>query len=303
MKALVTTGNGGMRLSDVDGPRPRADEALIEVRAMGVNGGDAWLAASLPPGSRLGWDIAGVVLRAAEDGGPPAGSRVLGLADRTGWARTTAVATDRLAPLPDEVSDVEAAALPVAGLTALYVLEAAGPLLGRTVVVTGAGGGVGRALLQLAVAAGARVIALVGSPERAAGLEELGADTVTSYQTPPSEIAHVILDSVGGAVFTSVVQWAGRGSTVITFGNSTKQDLRLPFDWAHHRPGAHIRSIGLFDELTRRPAGPDLATLVRLVQKRRLGAQVTTTAPWEEASAILERIRKRRLHAKAVLLP
>jgi NADPH:quinone reductase len=303
MKALVTTGDGGMRLADVDPPRPRADEALIEVCAMGVNGGDAWLAANLPPGSPLGWDIAGVVLRAAKDGGPPAGTRVLGLADRAGWARTTTVAADRLAPLPDEVSDMEAAALPVAGLTALYVLEAAGPLLGRTVVVTGAGGGVGRALVQLAVTAGARVIALVGSPERAAGLEGLGAAIVTSYQTPPSEVAHVILDSVGGAVFAGAAQWAGRGGTVVTYGNSTKQDLLLPFDWAHRRPGAHVRSVGLFDELTRRPAGPDLAMLVRLVQERKLGVQVKVTAPWEEASGILERIRERRLHGKAVLVP
>ncbi|MFB9832491.1 hypothetical protein [Actinoallomurus acaciae] len=59
------------------------------------------------------------MLRAAEDGGPPAGTRVLGLADRTGRARSAAVAVDRLAPLPAEVGDMEAAAMPVAGLTAL----------------------------------------------------------------------------------------------------------------------------------------------------------------------------------------
>jgi NADPH2:quinone reductase len=304
MKALITMGDGGVRLADIAEPQPRTDEALVEVHAMGVNGGEAWLASTLPPGSRLGWDIAGVVVHAAEDGnGLPAGARVVGLADRSGWAQYAAVAVSRLAPLPNEVTAAEAAALPVAGVTALYVLEAAGPLLGRTVVITGASGGVARVMVQLAVNAGARVIALVGAPERAAGLEDLGAAIVTTYDTPPSEVAHAVLDAIGGTVFTHAARWLGPWGTAVLYGNTTKRELSLPFDWAHHRPGARIRSVGLFHELTRRPAAPDLAMLVRMVREGKLNPQVTTTEPWTEASQLLSRIRERRLHGKAVLTP
>jgi NADPH:quinone reductase-like Zn-dependent oxidoreductase len=248
--------------------------------------------------------VAGVVVQAAEDGsGPPAGVRVAGLADRSGWAQRAAVAVSRLAPLPDEVTAAEAAALPVAGVTALYALEAAGPLLGRTVVITGASGGVARLMVQLAANAGARVIALVGSPERAAGLEDLGAAVVTTYDTPPAEAAHAVLDAIGGAVFTNAALWLGPCGTAVLYGNTTKQDITLPFDWAHRRPGAHVRSVGLFHELTRRPAAPDLAMLVRMAGEGKLNSQVTTTEPWTEASQLLSRLRERRLHGKAVLTP
>src|SRR5215218_1279517 len=154
MRALVSTGTGptGFELAAVPEPEPAPDTALVAVRAVSVNRGELTGAGTAPAGTRFGWDLAGVVLRAAADGtGPHAGARVVGLAgDRTAWAERVEVPTGVLAQLPDAVSDEQAAALPVAGLTAFQILDIAAPLLGRTVLITGAGGGVGRLAVQLA---------------------------------------------------------------------------------------------------------------------------------------------------------
>jgi hypothetical protein len=91
------------------------------------------------------------VLRQAADGsGPPAGARIVALMDELGWAERAAVRTQRIAVLPDTVSFAAAAALPVAGLTALRTLRHGAPLLGKRVLITGAAGGVGHLAVQLA---------------------------------------------------------------------------------------------------------------------------------------------------------
>ena len=117
-----------------------------------------------------------MVLKQAEDGsGPPACSRVVALTDEFGWAQRIAVPGHRMAVLPDNVGFSQAATLPVAGLTALRTLRHGAPLLGKRVLITGSAGGVGTMAVQLAARSGARVTAVVGRAERAAGLKELGA--------------------------------------------------------------------------------------------------------------------------------
>ena len=86
---------------------------------------------------------------------------MVGLVKAGAWAQFAAISTSRLAAIPDELSDAQAATLPTAGLTALRALEVAGLLLGKQVLITGATGGVGRMAVQLAQASGAHVTALV----------------------------------------------------------------------------------------------------------------------------------------------
>src|SRR5438445_6268662 len=169
MLALVNTPSGPapVEIREVPEPTPAANEALVEVRAFSLNRGELRLMQTRPEGWRPGQDIGGVVLQQAADGsGPAAGARVVALTDNAGWAQRAAVPAHRMAALPDNVRFEEAAALPVAGLTALRALRHGAPLLGKRVLVTGAGGGVGHLATQLAARSGARVTAVVGSPER-----------------------------------------------------------------------------------------------------------------------------------------
>ena len=128
-----------LRLADVDEPVAAESEALIQVRATALNFGEVHFIDQMrQPGGVPGWDAAGVVVQAAADGsGPGIGSRVVGFDGAGGWAERRAVPTENLAVLPDSVDFGPAAALPVAGVTALQALRALGPVVGRGRAVRG----------------------------------------------------------------------------------------------------------------------------------------------------------------------
>jgi NADPH:quinone reductase len=202
MRALLArpSAGHGLELGDIEAPQPLPSQALVAVRAVSLNRGEARYLPRREEGTVHGWDVAGVVERQAADGsGPAEGERVVGLVSEGAWAELAAVPTDRLAALPDDVGFEAAATLPVAGMTAVRALEVAGPLLGRRVLITGASGGVGRFAIQLARAGGAHVTGVSSSPERAEGLAELGADEVIGELTPGGGRFDAILESVGGA--------------------------------------------------------------------------------------------------------
>jgi len=129
MQALIPDSEqpGRVRLAIVEPPQPGEDQAVVEVAAFSPNRGETFLLERPRPGWRPGKDVAGVVVRAAADGsGPPAGARVVGHSEQGGWAEHVAVPTARLAVLPAEVPFAVAAALPLAGLTALRLARVSG---------------------------------------------------------------------------------------------------------------------------------------------------------------------------------
>src|SRR4051794_516235 len=107
-------------LQESQAPEPSSGEALIEVKAFGVNRGELRLLASRPDGWRPGQDIAGIIVRGADGArGPQAGERVVACVDGGGWSEYAVADPSRMAVLPQNVSFKVAATLPVAGLTAL----------------------------------------------------------------------------------------------------------------------------------------------------------------------------------------
>src|SRR6266699_5056580 len=170
----------GLRLGDAQDPVPGPSQALVRVEATSLNFADvAFLRDRKAPGAVPGFDAAGVVVSAAVDGsGPPAGARVATFGWSGGWAELRAVETTEVAVVPERVDVGLAAAIPVAGVTALRAWRRLGSLMGRRVLITGASGGVGRFAVQLAARAGAHVVAAVGSPARGEGLLQLGASDV-----------------------------------------------------------------------------------------------------------------------------
>src|SRR3954451_25098854 len=219
---------GGLDRRELPDPEPGAHDVLVSVRAYAVNRGELSLLQQRADGWLPGQDVAGVVARAAADGsGPPEGTRVVGIADGGGWSELAPIPAHRVAPLPDDVSFADAAALPVAGLTALRALREAGPLLGRRLLVTGATGGVGSFAVQLGAAAGAHVTALVSRPERADAARALGAHAVVTLQddafAPAAGDAaagpfHAVLDGVGGPVLAAAIHSLAERGAVIAYG-------------------------------------------------------------------------------------
>ena len=156
--------------------------------------------------------------------------------------------TNRIAVLPDGVTDVQAAALPMAGTTAANVLtlsQPAPPLLGARVLVTGASGGVGRFAVQLAVLGGATVTA-VARPERGDALRALGASDVVAATADAADAAFdLVLESDGGASLTAAFAKVAQGGTIVTFGNSSKEPSQVSFpDFAGRE--AQLRSYFSF---------------------------------------------------------
>ncbi len=227
MRALVSSATPPhVELADVPDPQPLPHEALVSVRAISLNRGETRRLATLEPGTVTGWDLAGVVVRAAADGsGPPEGARVVGLMQSGAWAQLAAVRSDWLAELPDGVSFEQAAALPVAGVTALRALELGGFVLGKRVLVTGASGGVGRFAIQLAKLAGAHV---TGIARRTEGLRELGADEVYAELETEGPDFDVALDAVGGPVLGAALQRVAPRGIVVSFASTVTEPVSYP---------------------------------------------------------------------------
>jgi NADPH:quinone reductase len=245
-----------------------------------------------------------VVRRPAADGsGPSEGARVVALHDKA-WAQLAAVPTHAMAVLPDEVGFAQAAALPVAGITALLALDIAGNPLAWRVLVTGASGGVGRFAVQLAHLAGAHVTAVSASPERARGLTDLGADEVIHELTPEGPEFDVIVEGVGGASLGAAIQRVAADGTIVSFANSdpnapTEFPTRSLFGRA---PGARLYGLLVFPELAkRRGATGMLDRLLILVAAGRLDPHIDLETGWREPAEAIQALLDRRIAGKAVL--
>lgn len=280
-------------------PVPEPNEALIKVEAFAPNRGETFLLEHPRPELSPGKDIAGLVVQAAADGsGPGIGARVVGHPAQGGWAEYAAVPTHSLVVLPDSIDSVRAAALPLAGITALRLLRTAGSLAGRRVLLTGASGGVGHYVTELAVGAGAELTAVTATAVRGERLAELGAKVVHEVAAAEGPF-DVVLESTGGPDLALALSKVRPGGLLVWFGQASRTPVSLDFFQLLGGPERvtiqHFHYAGA-------PYGSDLAALVSLVEQGRLHPEIGRIADWAQTADTLVDLRERRLRGKAVLL-
>lgn len=305
MKALVNRGEGGQAvdLADVPEPDPGPNEAVIAVAAAAINRGELRLLAMRDKKWRPGQDVAGTIVKPAEDGtGPTGGTRVVAWPEQAGWAERVAVPTTHLASLSDDVTFSQAATLPIAGVTALRALRLGGDLSGRRVLVTGASGGVGRFAVELAANAGASVSGVSRNERRSEGLASLGADAVFETTEESTGLFDLILESAGGGSLEASIQHVAPGGTIVVFGNSAGQPSEISFANFRGHPGSKIEAFFVYESGEPPTYGEDLRLLADLIAAGELHPQIGLELPWTEANAAFIALSNREVNGKAVLL-
>ncbi len=243
MRAVQLKEFGGpevLQVAELPVPEPGPGEVLIRVSRAGLNFGDThqrrnqYIAKHELP-VVLGGEVAGTVERAA--GEFAEGERVIALLRTGGYAEYAVAPAARTFRIPDGVSDDDALALLIQGLTAWHLWRTSAHLAeGESVVVHSAAGGVGSLLTQLAKPMGAgRVIATAGSEERRAEAIELGADvavdpdaedlTAALIAANGGEPVDVVLDAAGGEVFAQSLAALAPFGRIVAYGNSTREKV------------------------------------------------------------------------------
>ena len=308
MKAVLANPQvqGWVEIGDFAEPKPNSNEAVIAVTAFSVNRGEVNRARGGVKGAQVGWDVAGVIEQAAADGsGPKAGARVVGLSlKQQGWAEKVAIPTVSIAEIPDSVTDVQASTLPVAGLTALYALERCERLLADRVLITGATGGVGYFVCQLARLMGAKPVALIRSAEQKAAVEATGAEVIVSEDG--SALAEYgkfrsIIDGVGGPLFTKLIEAMDNSGRLVTYGVSGGAETPMPLRQLLMSGDGRIDGFHLYRESEKESAAKGLTRLMRLIDQGQLDTAVTVEKDWSEIASVAEGLIERRFFGKAVL--
>ncbi|MBW4612729.1 MAG: zinc-binding dehydrogenase [Desmonostoc vinosum HA7617-LM4] len=308
IRAVVVDPNvsGRLALRDVKAPTPAANEAVIQVAAISLNRGEVRRSSIAEAGWRPGWDLAGVVETPAADGsGPSVGKRVVGLLRSGAWGELVSVSTHSLAELPPSVSFAQAATLPVAGLTAYHVLLKGGSLLGRSVLITGASGGVGHFAIQLARLSGAKVVAHIRRAEYESFVKDAGAHSVVIGEDLSSANQygpyHLIVESVGGNILGTALGLLAEDGTVVLFGTSAGNEVTFNAQSFYGTGGTSLYGLILFHELRKESAAVGLQRLLGLVAADQLHPPIEIETDWTQIAEIAQKLLDRSYLGKAVL--
>jgi NADPH:quinone reductase-like Zn-dependent oxidoreductase len=306
MRALVAdpTASPPLSLADVPEPAPGPGELLLDMEAASVNRGEIRTAGKQPPGTVIGWDVAGTVAAVGQGVTTfDVGERVVTLSPGGGsFAERVAVPAEWTAPLPSACDFVPAATLPVAGVTAAGTLRLARTHAGDRVLVTGAAGGVGQFTLQLALQAKATVTGQAASEERAAAVRATGAEALVhpGDGSPVDSEFDVVLDGIGGPMLGPLLDATARNGRVVVYGNSADAPSALRVD-AFYPKGITIYGFRVFTSVPPTQAVKDMATLADQAATGTLSVKVQATAPLAGALPLIADLYNRRVTGKVVI--
>ena len=308
-----------LRLDEVEAPVPGPDEVLVEVKATALNFFDILLCQGTyqekpPLPFTPGAEVAGTVAAVGDGVDLAVGQRVIALPPlpRGGYAQRVVAPTASTFPVPDAMSFEEAAAFFVVYPTGYFALHRRARLeKGETVLVHAGAGGVGSAAVQLAVAAGTRVIATAGGAEKVEVCQRLGAEVAIDYNAEDFvEIvkretkgrgADVIFDPVGGDIFDRSRRCIAFEGRLVVIGFAGGRVAEAPTNHVlvknYSVVGLHW---GLYNTLTPRLIVQAHEELMRLYEEGRVKPLIYRTVPFAEIPAGLDLIGSRATWGKLV---
>lgn len=302
MDAIFTAPHtpAGLDFRRTDIPLPKPNQALVKVKAFTVNQGETRTALSTTESYIVGWDFAGIVVKAAEDGSTPKeGTRVFGYIAQGSWAEYLVAPGGLMAEIPEGITDAQAACLPIAGLTALDCLDASGDIQGLRVLITGAAGGVGRFACQLAANAGAKVFAVSRRTELANLLQNPSGIFKDAAEAKAAGEYDIIWDSIGGDTLATALTALSRNGICINYGNSAREFSKINIrsaGWPLHR----IKCIWLGREPLF-PSTPMLERLAAMVENGSLDTPIDLELPWKSIFTAVNKLLQQQVNGKVVL--
>ena len=322
MKAIQIKQTGGpevMELADLPVPQPKPNEAVVKILAAGVNFIDVYnregrYKAPLP--LVLGQEGAGVVSAVGSEVPDVAvGDRVAYTSVLGSYAEYAAVPADRLVKIPDGVSEREAAAAMLQGMTAHYLAHDTYPLKkDETALIHAAAGGVGLLLIQMAHNIGARVIGTVSSEEKAKLAREAGADEIIFYTQSDFEAetkrltggkgVDVVYDSVGKTTFEKGLNVLRPRGMMALFGGSS--GAVPPFDpiTLTQKGSLYLTrpSIGHYI-ITRQELQQRAGAVFEMIRGGKLKLRIEHVYPLQQAAQAHRDLEGRKTTGKLLLIP
>lgn len=321
MKAIRVEAFGGpevLKLQDLPAPSPGRGEALVKVKAAGLNFIDVYHRTGLYPNAlpfTPGVEGAGVVTAVGPAADLREGDRVAWTNRLGSYAEYVTVPAEGLVPVPEGVATTTAAAVMLQGMTAHYLSESTYPLKdGDTCLVHAAAGGVGLLLVQMAKRRRARVIGTVSTPAKVALAREAGADEVILYKDQDFEVevmrltagrgVEVVYDSVGQVTFDKSLNCLKPRGMLVLFGQSSGPVAPLNPGVLASKGSLYLTRPSLFhyiadrESLLRR-AGDVLSA----VASGGLRARIERTFALAEAEAAHRALEGRQTTGKVLLQP
>jgi NADPH:quinone reductase len=320
-----------LKYQEIPTPKPAAGEILIKVESASVNYSDIAhrrnrlypFPTPLPfiPGN----EVAGVVEALGEAvEGPPVGTPVFALVGNgsNGYAQYAVTPANQVIPIPPGVSADQAAALPVAGTTALLIIREMARLQpGETILVEGAAGGVGSYAVQIAKLLGAGcVIGAASSPTKFPTILDLGADHVVDYTQAdwPAQVREftqgrgvdVVLEMSGARVFAQALSCLAPFGRTIVYGVASGEPLQFDEESIIHffynpslNQSIHVFNLGLWFGMRPQATAKAMGDLIGYVASGQVKVQITHVLPLAQAAEAHRMIEERRTTGKVILKP